>query len=149
MRALDAFEGGIGLTARRIYEEFAAHVEGVKATLHGFIRAEAASGKTVYVYGASTKGNTLLQYCGLDHSLITAAAERNPDKWGRRTAGTLIPIVSEAEARAAKPDHFLVLPWHFLKEYMEREKEYLASGGDFIVPLPQPEIVSGGGRRRL
>ena len=76
----------------------------------------------MYVYGASTKGNTLLQYFGLDHSLITAAAERNPDKWGKVTVGTHIPIISEEDARTANPDYFLVLPWHFIEEFMIREK---------------------------
>jgi NDP-4-keto-2,6-dideoxyhexose 3-C-methyltransferase len=93
------------------------------------------------VYGASTKGNTMLQYFGLDHSMITAASERNADKWGMVTVGTRIPIVSEAEARAAKPDYFLVLPWHFIEEFKAREHEYLSTTGKFIVPLPHFELV--------
>ena len=95
----------------------------------------------MYVYGASTKGNTLLQYFGLDRTLITAAAERNPDKCGKMTVGTHIPIVSEEEARAAKPDYFLVLPWHFLEEFRLREKVYLLSGGKFIVPMPHFTLI--------
>ena len=94
------------------------------------------AGKTVFVYGASTKGNTLLQYFGLDHRTITAASERNPTKWGKVTVGTRIPIVSEEDARAQKPDHFLVLPWHFIEEFQSREHAYLHAGGRFIVPLP-------------
>lgn len=123
------------------YQEFAQRVEDVKEKVTSFIRQEVKAGKTVYCYGASTKGNTLLQYFGLDHTVITAAAERNPDKWGKKTVGTLIPIISEAEARAAKPDYFLVLPWHFLPEFKKREKEYLAAGGRFIVPLPQFQVI--------
>ena len=88
-----------------------------------------------YSEGASTKGNTLLQFFGLDRTLITAAAERNRDKRGKETVGTRIPIVSEEDARAAKPDYFLVLPWHFLEEFRLREKAYLLSGGRFIVPM--------------
>ena len=83
----------------------------------------------------------MLQYFGLDHHLITAAAERNPDKWGKVTVGTRIPIVSEDEARMTKPDYFLVLPWHFLNEFREREKDYLLSGGRFIVPLPHFALI--------
>ena len=123
------------------YEDFAQSVENIKEQVTSFIKQEVANGKTVYVYGASTKGNTLLQYFGLNNTTITAAAERNPDKWGKKTVGTLIPIISEEDARAAKPDYFLVLPWHFLAEFKNREKEYLDSGGKFIVPLPKFEIV--------
>lgn len=124
------------------YKDFAQSVEGIKGQVTSFIQQETQNGKTVYVYGASTKGNTLLQYFGLDSATIVAAAERNPDKWGKKTVGTLIPIISEEDARAAKPDYFLVLPWHFLAEFKTREQEYLASGGKFIIPLPKFEIVS-------
>ncbi len=118
------------------YQEFAQRVERVKGDVVGFIEQQVAAGKSIYVYGASTKGNTLLQYFDLDTTLITAAAERNPQKWGKVTVGSRIPIVSEEDARAAKPDHFLVLPWHFMEEFEEREKPFLLSGGRFIVPLP-------------
>ncbi len=123
------------------YHDFAGSVEGIKEKVTSFIKAEKEASKTIYVYGASTKGNTLLQYFELDSNTITAAAERNPDKWGKKTVGTLIPIISEEEARAAKPDYFLVLPWHFLPEFKAREKDYLDAGGKFIVPLPRFEIV--------
>lgn len=129
-------EEEMGLDDLATYQEFAARVERVKGDVVGFIRQQVDAGKTVYVYGASTKGNTLLQYFGLDDTLIAGAAERNPGKWGKVTVGTRIPIVSEEDARAAKPDHFLVLPWHFMEEFEERERAYLASGGRFIVPLP-------------
>lgn len=106
-----------------------------------FIKDEVAKGKTVYVYGASTKGNVILQYYGLDASLITAAAERSPEKWGKYTVGTWIPIVSEDEARKAQPDYFLVLPWAFFNEFYAREKEWRDRGGKFIVPLPEFRVV--------
>lgn len=106
-----------------------------------FVKSEVAKGRKVYVYGASTKGNTILQYYGLDHSLITAAAERSPEKWGKFTVGTGIPIVSEEEAREAQPDYFLVLPWAFVNEFYEREREWRAKGGKFIVPLKNFEIL--------
>ncbi len=147
--ALESLERTIGLTSPVVYHDFAARVGRVRTTLVEFVTHEVEQGKTVFVYGASTKGNTLLQYCGLDATLIKAAAERNSDKWGRRTVGTNIPIVSEEDARKARPDYFLVLPWHFLKEFMERERAYLAGGGRFLVPLPYPEVVTQTGRRRL
>jgi hypothetical protein len=84
----------------------------------------------------------LLQYFGLDSTMLTSAAERNPVKWNKRMAGTNIPIISEDEARNAKPDYFLVLPWAFIKEFVAREKEYLLGGGRFIVPLPKFRVLS-------
>jgi hypothetical protein len=98
-------------------------------------------GKRVLGYGASTKGNVLLQFCGFGPTEIPAIAEVNPDKFGVWTPGTLIPIVSEAEARAMRPDYFLVLPWHFKDGIVQREKEFLAAGGKLIFPLPEIEIV--------
>ena len=98
-------------------------------------------GKRIHIYGASTKGNTILQWCGIDNRLIDVAAERNPDKYGARTLGTDIPIVSEADSRAMNPDYYLVLPWHFKDEFVMREKETLERGIGLIFPLPTVEIV--------
>ena len=131
----------LGLDQKPVYFDFARRVERIKQDVVTFVTEQTQKGKTVYVYGASTKGNTVLQYFGLDSTLIKAAAERNADKYGRVTVGTNIPIVSEAEARAAKPDFFLVLPWHFLQEFMVREYEYLSSGGRFIVPFPYFTLI--------
>lgn len=107
-----------------------------------FIKEEVAKGKTVYVYGASTKGNVILQYYGLDHTVITAAAERSPEKWGKYTIGTGIPIISEDDARKAQPDYFLVLPWAFFDEFYEREAEWRRKGGKFILPLSTFRVVA-------
>jgi hypothetical protein len=104
-------------------------------------------GKKVHIYGASTKGNTILQWCGIDNRLVEVAAERNPDKYGARTLGTDIPIVSEEESRKARPDYYLVLPWHFRSEFLEREKQLLAAGVGMIFPLPTIEIVRQGSAR--
>lgn len=99
-------------------------------------------GKKIHIYGASTKGNTILQFCGIDYKLIDYAAERNPDKYGARTLGTDIPIISEAESRAMNPDYYLVLPWHFKEEFVEREKESIEKGIGFIFPLPTVSILT-------
>jgi hypothetical protein len=139
--ALRKEEAKMGLDKVEPYREFAARVERIKQDVSAFIKDHVLRNEKVYVYGASTKGNTMLQYFGLDNSLIGAAAERNPDKWGKVTVGTRIPIVSEAEARAAKPDYFLVLPWHFVDEFTAREKDYLSSSGRFIVPLPHFGLI--------
>ena len=120
---------------------FAKRVEENRDKCVNFIKQEVGRGKKVYVYGASTKGNVILQYYGLDHHLITAAAERSPEKWGKYTIGTWIPIVSEEEARNAQPDYFLVLPYAFFEEFYEREKEWRSRGGKFIVPLPEFRVV--------
>lgn len=106
-----------------------------------FIKSEKAKGKKICGYGASTKGNTLLQYFGLDNTLIDAIAERSPYKYGHKTIGTNIPILSEDEVRSMNPDYLLVLPWHFISEFTEREKEFLDKGGKLIVPCPKFEVI--------
>jgi len=100
-----------------------------------------ADGKKVLGYGASTKGNVVLQFCGLTDKDLPAIAEVNPDKFGSFTPGSRIPIVSEADARAMNPDYFLVLPWHFKEGILLREQAFLARGGKFIFPFPEIEII--------
>ncbi len=141
VRMLREHEIKIGLDDKETYAEFAMWVSRIKQDVTRFIKEQVQGGKKVYVYGASTKGNTLLQYFGLDASLIGAAAERNPDKWGRVTVGTHIPIISEEEARSAKPDYFLVLPWHFIEEFKQRERDFVRSGGRFILPAPHFTLI--------
>ena len=84
----------------------------------------------------------LLQYCGIDETLLPAIAEVNEDKFGSFTPGTRIPIISELEARERNPDYLLVLPWHFRDGIVLKESLYLESGGKLIFPLPEVEIVS-------
>lgn len=134
-------EKKLELNSKKVYEDFAERVEKIKKEVFDFIKSEVEKGKKVYAYGASTKGNTLLQYFNLDNSLIEAAAERNPTKWGKKTVGTNIKIISEEQMRIDKPDYLLILPWHFLKEFKERESDYLNSSGKFIIPLPKFEII--------
>jgi hypothetical protein len=134
-------EAGLGLNTPTPYLQFAERVQEIKRQVSEFVKEQVEHKRKVFVYGASTKGNTMLQYFELDHSVINAAAERNPDKWGKVTVGTRIPIISEADARAAKPDYFLVLPWHFIEEFKVRERTYLSSTGKFIVPLPEFQLI--------
>jgi len=124
-----------------IWKKFMNDIEALKEQTVNFIKEEKAKGKTICGYGASTKGNTLLQWFGLDHTMIDAIAERSPYKFGLKTIGTNIPILSEEEVRAMKPDYMLVLPWHFINEFVQRENEYLSNGGKFIVPCPKFEII--------
>ncbi|SFV17067.1 class I SAM-dependent methyltransferase [Pseudoduganella namucuonensis] len=134
-------EDKMGLNTPRPYREFEERVFRHRDDLVRLIRALNADGKTVLGYGASTKGNVLLQFCGFTKEDLPAIAEVNPEKFGRLTPGTHISIISEAEARAMKPDYFLVLPWHFKDGILRREKEYLSAGGKFIFPFPEIEIV--------
>jgi NDP-4-keto-2,6-dideoxyhexose 3-C-methyltransferase len=136
-----ADERALGLDKDRPYMLFREAVSRLRGELRGLLVELREAGKSVYVYGASTKGNIILQFCGIDNALVAKAADRNPMKWGMRTLGTGIPIVSEEEARSENPDYFLVLPWHFLASFINREKIFLNRGGKFIVPLPEVQIV--------
>jgi len=134
-------EHRMGLNTPRPYRDFEERVFRHRDDLTRLIRALNADGKKILGYGASTKGNVVLQFCGLNNKDIPAIAEVNPDKFGCFTPGTHIPIISEQEARAMKPDYFLVLPWHFKDGILRREKDYLTSGGKMIFPFPEIEIV--------
>ncbi|MBI4129566.1 class I SAM-dependent methyltransferase [Candidatus Peregrinibacteria bacterium] len=130
-----------GIDSEAVHAAFFKRLEHNKKTCRDFIRGEVAKGKRVWVYGASTKGNTILQYYGLDHTLIEGASERSPEKWGKFTVGTGIPIVSEEEARKANPDYFLVLPYAFFDEFYKREEAWRKRDGIFIVPLPEFRVI--------
>lgn len=130
-----------GLETIEPYLAFARRVEQHRNDLRDLIGRITSAGKSVIGYGASTKGNVLLQYCGFDANIIPAIAEVNSDKFGRRTPGTGIPMISEAEAHSMQPDYFLVLPWHFKAGILDREKDYRERGGKFIFPLPHIEVV--------
>ena len=134
-------EDRMGLNTPRPYRDFEERVFRHRDDLTRLIRTLNADGKTVLGYGASTKGNVVLQFCGFTAEDIPMLAEVNQEKFGHVTPGTHIPIVSEIDARAMKPDYFLVLPWHFKDGILRREKEYLANGGKFIFPFPEIEIV--------
>jgi SAM-dependent methyltransferase len=123
------------------YEAFARRVAAHRADLLALLAELRAAGKKVLGYGASTKGNVILQYCGLTPAEVPAIAEVNQDKFGHFTPGTNIPIISEAQAHQQKPDYFLVLPWHFRRNLMEREAAFLRQGGKMIFPLPKIEIA--------
>ena len=125
-----------------VWKVFGEKLQALRISLIDFVKTARAEGKTIYGYGASTKGNTLLQYFGLTKEDITAIAERSPYKFGKKTIGTEIPIVSEEEMRAAKPDYLLVLPWHFIDEFVKRETDFLNAGGALVVPCPEFRIIT-------
>jgi hypothetical protein len=134
-------EEQMGLNTIKPFRNFEERVFRHRDDLIRLIRALVADGKKVFGYGASTKGNVLLQFCGFTSADIPVIAEVNQEKFGRVTPGSHIPIVSEVDARAMKPDYFLVLPWHFKDGILKREKEYLALGGKMIFPFPEIEII--------
>ena len=133
-------EFDLELDTDKPYVSFQQRIEKLKVELHSLLIKLKKDKKKVHIYGASTKGNTILQWCDIDHTLVDYAAERNPDKFGARTLGTDIPIISEEESRTMNPDYYLVLPWHFKAEFLEREKEALEKGTGFIFPVPVIDI---------
>lgn len=138
---LDYENNHFDISKPEVWKEFMTNIELLKKQTVDFIKQAKAEGKVVCGYGASTKGNTLLQWFELDHTMIDAIAERSPYKFGLKTIGTDIPILSEEEVRAMKPDYMIVLPWHFISEFISREDEFLTNGGKFIVPCPKFEII--------
>ena len=129
------------ITDEKLWKNFGDNIWSLKNQVLDFLYKAKAEGKKVYGYGASTKGNTLLQLFGITSDLITAIAERSPYKFGLQTVGTNIPIVSEEEMRAANPDYLLVLPWHFIDEFVKREQDFIAKGGKLVVPCPTFQII--------
>jgi hypothetical protein len=134
-------EDDMGLDTPKPYRDFEERVFKHRKNLIDLIEALVADGKKIFGYGASTKGNVLLQFCNFTSKQIPFIAEVNQEKFGSYTPGTHIPIISEKQAKEMKPDYFLVLPWHFKNSILEREREYMEQGGKFIFPLPEIEIV--------
>ena len=131
------YESTLGLNDPKTYESFYSEICKLKEKTVDFIELEISKGKKIWGYGASTKGNTLLQWYGLDHTHVEAIAEKDAYKFGLKTAGTNIPIRSEGAMREANPDYLLILPWHFIREFADRERAFIDSGGKFIVPCPK------------
>jgi NDP-4-keto-2,6-dideoxyhexose 3-C-methyltransferase len=129
-------EAELELETMAPYEDFARRVRGHRAELRAFLDDSRAAGKLTLGYGASTKGNVILQYCGIDAGDLPCVGEVSAEKHGCLTPGTGIPIVSEEDAKARKPDQLLVLPWVHRGGFIEREQEFIARGGTLVFPLP-------------
>ncbi len=142
LNALHQEEFDLMLDTDKPYKHFQDRINVHREELLSLLKNLKKAGKSIHIYGASTKGNTILQWCGIDNRIIDYAAERNPDKYGAFTLGTDIPIISEADSRAMKPDYYLVLPWHFKEEFIERERETVEAGTGLIFPLPSIEIIT-------
>ncbi len=123
-------------------KKFIQRVESNKKKCLSFLTNAVKKGLKVYIYGASTKGNTLLQYYGINHKLIKFAAERSPEKWGKYTISSGIKIISENKARKLNPNYFFVMPYAFIKEFIIREKKWIKKGGKFILPYPNFKVIN-------
>ena len=134
-------EDEMGLDTPKPFRDFEERVFRHRNNLRNLINALVADNKIIFGYGASTKGNVLLQFCKLTSEQIPYIAEVNEAKFGAFTPGTHIQIISEKEAHSMKPDYFLVLPWHFKNSILEREQHFIKQGGKFIFPLPEIEII--------
>lgn len=142
IQSLLCLENALEIDKAETWKNWFNEISSLKEETVSFIKKAKSEGKTIWAYGASTKGNTLLQFFELDNTIIDGIAERNRDKWGLRTIGTNIPIYSEDTMRNSKPDYLLILPWHFQKEFIERENEYLQNGGTMIFPCPKFELIT-------
>lgn len=135
-------EKALGLDTEVPYQKFAQRAQILRGQVRNYVFNEVKNGRSVYLYGASTKGNTLLQYWGLDRDFISGAADRDSRKWGKCTPNSRINIVSEETARGAASS-FLVLPFFFKNEFVKRESEFLNSGRKMVFPLPEFEVIGG------
>ena len=135
------YELKMGLCGKDVYDSFAKRIEKVKDELLSFLKQEVKKGRTVFIYGASTRGLVVLQHFGIDKALIAAATDMNPDKWGKYIVGTGIPIISIEDYRKQRPNYLLVLPYHFLDEIKQQERVFLENGGKMIVAIPEFRII--------
>jgi len=134
-------EADFGLDSGTGFEPFKQRVRRHREELPAKLQEIQRAGKMALGYGASTKGNVVLQYCGITTELLPAILEVNPDKFGCRTPGTNIPIISEAEGHARNPDFLMILPWHFKANVMQRESAYRQRGGKLLFPLPEIHLA--------
>lgn len=135
-------EEGIGLDDDVTYLRFARNVERIRHDLRSLIRGLVAEGKTVAGYGAPAKGNTIMNFCGFGPGEVAFCSDTTSLKQGKVLPGTHIPVVSPEQAKAAKPDYYLLLAWNYADEIVAKESAFLAGGGQFIIPIPRPVIIS-------
>lgn len=131
-------EAKMGLDALKPFFEFEERVKQTKIDLLNFILAEKNKGKTIAALGASTKGNVLLQYCGITSDEVSSVGEVNADKFGCFTPGSWLPIISENDLLSQNPNYLIVLPWHFKSFFVKQEK---FKNTTLIFPLPSLEFV--------
>ena len=133
-------ESKLKLDKVNTYKFFFETILKIRSKLLDFINKFIKKNKIIHGYGASTKGNVLLQFFGIGKKYIKFIADRNPNKYNLFTPGTKIKIISESMSRLMKPDYYLVLPWHFKNEILFREKKIIKKGTKFVFPLPKISI---------
>ena len=138
---IEKYESGLGLDTLKPYEDFANRIEDLKNKTLKFLKDAKEKGEKTYLYGASTRGNVVLQYFGLGPDLVTSIADMNPDKWGKKTVGTQIPIVSPEEFRKENPNNLIVMVWYFFEEIKKQENDWFGKGGKFILALPEFKVI--------
>lgn len=136
-----ALEKQVKLDDIATYQNYAARVEQVRAELLAFLQSAKADGKKVVAYGAAAKGNTLMNYCGIDGSLIDYAVDGNVRKQGRYTPGSRLEIRAPEAIKQTKPDYVLILPWNLKDEIMRQAQYIRAWGGKFVIPVPRTEVL--------
>ncbi|MBP6857554.1 class I SAM-dependent methyltransferase [Candidatus Pacearchaeota archaeon] len=141
VESLLRFEDENKLNDIETYHNFASRIESTKKELNNFLNEEKSKGKKICALGASTRGNTTLQYFQLNPSIIDCIFDRNPDKEGKKAVGSLIPVTSPDNIHKYNPDYQLVLIWHIFKGIGEDEKKFSEKGGKFILPLPELKII--------
>jgi len=139
--ALLAEEMAWGVDNVDSYRPFVAQVERLKQELLSYLRQAKQSGKRIAAYGASAKGTTLLNYCGIDNTLIDFVVDRSPYKQGLYTPGTRLKIEAPEALMQRRPDEVLLLSWNFADEILEQQAEYREQGGRFIVPVPRLRVI--------
>lgn len=132
-----------GIVDKDLYRNFGEKVEKLKTKLEGLLQELKKTGKTIAAYGAAAKGNTLLNYMGLDRNVIDFVVDRSPYKQGFLLPGTRIPILHQDELQKKMPDYTLILAWNFAEEIMKQQIGYLEKGGKFIIPIPQIRVIQG------
>lgn len=142
VKNLEDLEDKCGVNSVDRYKKFASDIYELREKTVNLLESIVEKGGVIHGYAASTKGNTTLQFYDLSSKIIKKIAERNPEKCGLRTVSTNIEIISEESSRIEKPDYYFILAWHFLPEFINREKEFIENGGKFIVPMPDLKIIS-------
>jgi SAM-dependent methyltransferase len=141
--ALLAEEQGWGVDSRATYDDFSRKVHTLKDELLTLLRDLKSQGKRIAAYGASAKGATLLNFCGIGGDYLDFVADRSPHKVGKFSPGTHLPILSADALMERRPDYALLLSWNFADEILAQQKPYRDKGGKFIIPIPEPHIVQG------
>jgi SAM-dependent methyltransferase len=130
-----------GVASPGPYRRLGERAEKLRAELCALLSDLRRGGKRVAAYGAAAKGSTLLQYAGIDASLIDFVVDRSPYKQGCFMPGSHIPIHAPEKLLTDRPDYVLLLTWNFADEILSQQAEYRAGGGKFIVPIPELRVV--------